>query len=672
MVRHLPEETLLTYFSGSEYEWLFLGSFWDRLQISTRYDGQKPWTPPTHDNEKVTGLVAIVNNLIHLMSLSSLPTEIDFCLHVYFDAHVPLMCAIEDAPSSENILSLFHKHCPKTSEVIQESNLPDIINEHLECSFWNENKTKMKAIVHLMCKALPQRCQIRNLREIISNYCQADDIVHEFMKNALLCSLLGAYKHCKKRLSWSARKEIIRRLVYMKPNRTQLQEWLFTNYQHLLFYTIKEFLTFSMPMIPALYDELCSTYKWVIFEETVRGAMDKSRTMVENNIMTSSSIQDWMSHIESTLIIVNKQQLCNLYRPQRQNFCQTVIATCDRIDENQQNVDIYEKFPIEHVHLLRKMTQRVPRGNIHVEWLKYFNVKPHAIEILNNLYKHVQQNSYRTELRKLLQNIPRYDFEAIRALFAAFSQSHSDIRVFPLPQHLYDAQCGALRRRYGLAADENIPKHVGIVYVCLSCRSFKGFVVNKHSKINNLFANGHSKIIIDDETLKCYCGKRCEKSDTKKRKRIAVDSFLQGVELEEARKRRIKKNWKTNKKIVQNQRCANTECIEINMTGCLLQFYGTLYLFCPSCGNPTTFHQEQHDEHGFTCGQCMKEGTLYTSASCTICGTYRGKNSWTTVNTDNDETVAICTNCYKPWLKDYDDVIPADILQKQRDTYKKK
>jgi transcription elongation factor Elf1 len=68
----------------------------------------------------------------------------------------------------------------------------------------------------------------------------------------------------------------------------------------------------------------------------------------------------------------------------------------------------------------------------------------------------------------------------------------------------------------------------------------------------------------------------------------------------------------------------------------------------------------------------MKEGTLYTSASCTICGTYRGKNSWTTVNTDNDETVAICTNCYKPWLKDYDDVIPADILQKQRDTYKKK
>jgi len=33
----------------------------------------------------------------------------------------------------------------------------------------------MAPIVHLMCKALPQRCQIRNLREIISNYSYSSD-----------------------------------------------------------------------------------------------------------------------------------------------------------------------------------------------------------------------------------------------------------------------------------------------------------------------------------------------------------------------------------------------------------------------------------------------------------------------------------------------------------------
>ena len=673
-VRQLPEQTLLEYFVGSPYEWLFMGSFWDRLHIATKYTGTAFWSPPkTHlVTAKVVSLASIVNNTINIMNMSNLPSSIAFNIYIYYDAHVPLMCAIEDAQPG-NVLPLFHKHCPKTTDVIQESNLPDIINEQLACSFWNENKTKLKPIVHLMCKALPQRCQIRNLREIISNYCQSDDTVHEFMRSALLCSLLGMYRHCKKRLTWDCRKEILRRLVYSRPNRTQLQEWLFTNYQHLLFYTIKEFLTFSMPMIPALYNELCGTYKWNIFESTVRTAMDRSRTTIEANIRQSSSLQDWVAHVETSLIVVNKQQLRNLYRPQRQSFCQAVICTCDKLDETHRQVDIYLKFPMEYVHLLRKMTQRVSRGQIHIQWLKYFNVDQVAIDCLTNMYNHAQQNAFRTELRKLLQGLCRYDFEATRALFAAFRQTHSDIRVFQLPQHYYEAQCCALRRRYGLVPGQELSKHVGVVYLCMTCNTFKGFVVNKDSKVNNLFANGHSKIIIDDETLKCYCGVRCDKSDTKKRKRIAVASFVEGIELSECQKRDMKKVWKTNKKIRLNERCAQTEIVQINMTGCLLQFHGALYLFCPSCGNPTTFHADQHDSHGFTCGQCMKEGTLYTSVSCTICGTYRGKDTWTTVTTvmDDDqhseETVPICNGCYKPWLRQYDGTIPYNIIQQQRE-----
>ena len=194
---------------------------------------------------------------------------------MYFDAHIPLMCAIEDIQKIEAVRSIFHKYQPKTQNVLHEGNLPDIINLQLQCSFWNENKPKMQPIVHLMCKALPQRCQIRNLREIIANYCQSDNLVHEFMRSALLCSILGMYKHCKKRLNWKARQKVLRRLVYSRPNRMQLQEWLFTMYQHLLFYIIKEFLTYSMAMIPALYDELCRTYKWHTFEKTVHIAIEQ-------------------------------------------------------------------------------------------------------------------------------------------------------------------------------------------------------------------------------------------------------------------------------------------------------------------------------------------------------------------------------------------------------------
>ena len=669
LTRELPEQTLLSYFSGSSYEWLFIGTYWDRLQTAPRWKGVLKWSPPNDDHAWVQALVSLVHSTIELLEVTDHPENISFCLHMYYDAHVPIMCAVEDC-KTEHVRQMFMKYPPKTADVLNEGNLPDIVNLQLQCSFWNENKPKMQPIVHLMCKALPQRCQIRNLREIISNYCQTDDLVHEFMRSAFLCSVLGMYKHCKVRLGWAERKQVLRRFVFLKPNRMQIQEWLFTNYQHLLFYIIKEFLTFSMGMIPALYDELCQTYKWDTFEKTVHEAMDHIRGLIQTNVKRSTSIQEWLSQIESNLMQVNKQQLGNLFRPQRMTFTQTVVSICDRLDEIGQQVNPNLEFPREYQELLRKMVQRVPRGVIHIEWLQYFNLKQTTIDLLVNMYQHCKQNTYRTDLRKLLQNSSRYDFEGIRALFSAFQQTHHDIRTFPLPGHYYDKQCVSLRRRYGLSPDEELPEHVGQVYLCLSCNTFKGFIVRKDSKTNNLFANGHHKIIVDDETLKCYCGRRAEKSDTKKRKRIMVESLLDGVELEESRKRRTKKEWKTKRKNMQNELCASTECLKFNMTGCLFQFYGSLYLFCPSCANPTVFNREQYDNHGFTCGQCLKEGTLYTSVSCFICDTYRGKDSWTTVSvqpeTGDSHTVAICNGCNKPWLRQYEQSVPMHILEQQK------
>lgn len=668
--RELPEQTLLRHFSGSRYEWLFIGTYWDRLQTAPDWNKTLKWNPPNIDHPSVRSLASIVNHTIEIMESMDNPEDISFCLYIYYDSLVPIMCAVEDTEKN-HLRNTFMKYPPKTSTVLQEGNLPDIVNYQLKCSFWNENKPKMEPIVHLMCKALPQRCQIRNLREIISNYCQTDDLVHEFMRSAFLCSILGMYKHCKVRLDWHARQQILRRFVYLNPNRMQIQEWLFTNYQHLLFYIIKEFLTFSMNMVPSLYDELCKTYKWVVFENTVHGAMDHVRILVQENIKRSNSIQEWLSQIESNLIQVNKQQLGNLFRPQRQTFTQTVISICERLDEVSHQVQPNLECPVEYRLLLRKMAQRVKRGKPHIEWLKYFNVNQTTIDAILNMYNHSTQNTYRTELRKLLQNSSRYEFEVIRELFTAFQQNHHEIRTFALPKHYYEQQCVALRRRYGLSPNDELKDHVGQVYVCLSCNTFKGFIVKKSSKTNNLFANGHHKIVVDDETLKCYCGRRSEKTDTKKRKRIAVESFLNGVELEEAQKRRAKKDWKTSRKIMQNERCASTECVKFNMTGCLFQFYNQIYLFCPSCGNPTVFHSSQYDKNGFTCGKCLEEGTLYTSVSCYICDTYRGKDSWTTISVQPESgepySVAICNGCNKPWLRQYDEHVPFEILKRHKE-----
>ena len=63
--------------------------------------------------------------------------------------HVPMMCAIDDGLVP---LTALQKFPPSLDQIIHEGSLSDIIHLIPMCSFWNENKTKMKPIVHLLCK----------------------------------------------------------------------------------------------------------------------------------------------------------------------------------------------------------------------------------------------------------------------------------------------------------------------------------------------------------------------------------------------------------------------------------------------------------------------------------------------------------------------------------------
>ena len=315
----------------------------------------------------------ILNTLIAIVSLTiqAIETSKETARHQYlmkyFDAHVPLMCAFEDEMDINGVLSdkkaieLAEAYEPDARNSMHEGALPDVISELMKCTYWNETKTKMSPVVHLLCKALPQRCQIRNLSDIIRNYCRQDDKVYDFMSKTVLCSLLGAYNHSKTVLSWQARIAIIRRFVYSPPNRTQMQEWLFSGYQHFLFYVIKEFLTYGIRLIPSLYAEIKETYKWDIFESCVQNAMDSMRLTLEKNVLSegTGTIKKWLFHAEPMLTNINKQQLGNLFRPQRMTFTQTILNMCERLDEINNIAKPYSCFPREYRNLLREMAKEL-------------------------------------------------------------------------------------------------------------------------------------------------------------------------------------------------------------------------------------------------------------------------------------------------------------------------
>ena len=607
----------------------------------------KPAIPETGTANAIISTIVILHNWLIDCIQSSHERNIRKLLLMRFDSTIRMRCAVDDhaseAISDAKAIYLAEKYKPGVLiDLPWEGDILDVINDLMQCTYWNETKIKFSPVVHLMCKALPQRCQIRNLREIISNYCMQNDRVYKFMFKTLLCSLIGGYSHCKFELDCDVRVKVLKKLWYNPPSRGQMQAWVFSTYQNLLFYIIKEHLVYTMDCIPSLYEIVKTTYKWADFESSVISAMDEVRRLVQKNTRTSDNIMGWLEGVENILAMTSKSQLQNLFRAQRQSFSQAIVSTCNRQDEQKNEVDVYQKFDRDHRFIIRDMAKRCEHIPTCIRWLSYFGVQTSTIESLLNAEKHYQSNSIRNDLRKMLKSISRYEFEAIRCLFTILHQTHHEIRVFTLPSHYAEPQLKALRKRYGIMDNEDFPEYLGKVYACINCHSFKSFVAKDPNK-NVRQATGHQKIVVDDETLRCYCGNRKSSNSSKKKKKQTEDS------------RTAKRVWKNKRKDMASIDCENTECLYMDMVGKLIQFHGDMYLFCPSCGLPARFNHGGHISGTWKCAMCVSEdegsaegGTMM----CDICEMVRDK--WEAIEVSGaKQFVAVCAGCVRPWMKDY-------------------
>ena len=127
-----------------------------------------PELPKTNTARAIITTLAILYNwMIDTIEKVSF-MEIKQLLYMRFDSIVPMKCAVDahkGAITDAKAIYIAEQHEPGNLEDIPcEGNIPDAINDMLQCTYWNETKTKFSPIIHLICKALPQRCQIRNLR----------------------------------------------------------------------------------------------------------------------------------------------------------------------------------------------------------------------------------------------------------------------------------------------------------------------------------------------------------------------------------------------------------------------------------------------------------------------------------------------------------------------------
>ena len=672
-------KTLLPHFAGSPYEEMFVGNFVD---VVNNFNLNK-WNPtywnPKHlqSADQNFTIYCTLGWIIHccevLLEQPNMSREIKYSLTLYMDMHLPLMIHMEDVNEYSNDYLLtdtgsgapIKTYSPHISKVYHQGKLPDVLHYIVNCSFFSDNRIKSNPIVHLLSKALPQRCTIRNLREIISNYCRQYNDVYDFIVGCLKCSLLGLYKSCIVRPNYQLRMKIMRKIN--NSNKSVILQWMMKDHQQLLFYIIKEFLVFGVHQIPSIYEEINQRYYWSKFEKCVMGAMDVVRKF-ENQ---GHDIFQF-PNVESKLISINKQQIHHLYRPKRHTFASTFVSECDKHDDNKSYDFITKHSKKEDVKLMYQLAIRTPMNvDLPFEWLTYFNVGKQNIKKVMTIQETYNQEGSKTNLKQFINSLQRREFETIRDFCKMFERK-KNIRYFLLPSHIYKQQYRALKRKYGISGE--LPKDIGKTYVCLECKQFKGFTnyINNKGKRINLYAYGHSKVLVEDDNMKLYCGKRCDKVDAKKRHNN-MQEYSSFIEMDDEAKRKLtelrvkKRDAKEKRKDIKNNICADTELCSVNLLGVLLQFYDTMYTICPICANFMVFDSKYFTKDGFYCGCCIEYGKLYTTINCEWCKVSRGNETWTPILVKEGETkknIYLCGTCYKPWIRNSEGVLELDTIKR--------
>lgn len=616
----------------------------------------KPFHSPL-DNKTIKKLTKIkkYQRFDSFLSIGSsdLFTDKMLCTQIKENLQAP---AVRYEPSQ----SLFEK-----GDIFHDGLLPDVLRHVVNCNFFSESK-KNNPLVHLISKALPQRCTIRNLSEILREYCRKHDYVFNFCIACMKASLLGLYKHATIRPNFKIRKSLIN--VFNTKSKNEFLQWMLLGHQQLLFYIIKEFLVFGCKLIPSLYCEIQVRYSWDKFEDGVLSAMNSVRTYSHWDEEHPLDFKN----VEMMLAAENKSQIHNLYRPVKAPFASTVITECDRLDEERCITHTRQKISREWTDLMYQIAIRTTENTIPFDLLKCFRVSHTTIATISQIQEVFNEEGSKTSLKHFLSNLCRSEFECVRDICDSYDR-RTNIRIFTLPVHTYVGQCKALRRKHRVRHGQPLPDIAGEIMVCLNCKQFKSFI-NKHNakgKAENLYAYGHKKVLVEYEftengpKLMTYCGRRCEKSDGKKRHNYSSTQFSSYMDVSEAQirnqqtERNRKRQSKEIRKELSNVVCSKTPLVKVSLLGRILEFYGSLYTICASCGNPMEYNHYFMRERGFYCGCCLSSnGELYTTISCWYCSAIKHNESWSPVTVRSEEEpevreqIYLCNGCNKSWTHD--------------------
>jgi len=532
------------------------------------------WTPNT---EKVPEYVKAVNIWIKLSTEVEDP-YLHTCLLTHIDYHLQNIYNI----NKKGIAKFVYEDicCNKITKNLYSKIIMDVLPPI-------KSQKHSNKILHLLSKALPQRCQIRNLREIIVQYTMQDDDVFMFLITILKNSLFGTYDHCKSKLNFEGRYILYEAFVNQLKIKTFFVKWFQSGSQHQihLFYCLKEFLVDAVFQCHPTFEIVEKKYNWSKFSNQVTAFMDKTRDaliLISRREYKFMERSDWMHCIEQILNSAAKQHI-KLFRTNPIiGYHQKLKSQILKYFMMQGKHKCDEFIPLKIQHLLWKLTQRFYKIENVIRLLhSILNVPKDVVDSIIE-EKFGQQDFDKHSLQTL-----EYIMEICRMVLL-----HKNTTVYVLPQHIYEAQKKAIELKMkvdmesdkGLFLDQciqrNICKNSSINYLCFVCNDSKVFLMKetKNSRHSNKLARGSLRVVVDNtqDQLRYVCGKRPERHTKNGKRKWRDDPKLQQRKLNKEKQRDSLAD-----------RCINTPLVEIDLLGNAFSFQGKLMILCSLCANAT-------------------------------------------------------------------------------------
>jgi hypothetical protein len=537
-----PFSAMFTY----TFEYMVYNSEQSDIKAFLSYKTNKVWKAPLHCPKNAANVLeAVLSAIETICNKESAPTQ--YLLRLFGDRFIPLAIWIE-THVVEDCPTLFKEAAtkiPKSECLFSDINY---IRAPLTeaCGFWRQNVSHYKdnALLHLLAKCLPQRCQVRNLNRVTLQYVENDDSIAKKLHHILLCGLLANYRTSKRHPYFATRYVIFKKLQDPSTLKTVLQKHFTT-----ILFAMKQFIRGSIETVPSLRTLLVQSADWEQFETHVDEAM--------RAICTDLEVSPEDTFLQRMVFVLDTRLGRKSHRVSLKTTRKYVAARNVRLLVEQKNHhDVLKKHL---VNIYRSMC-RVPI-NAPIPWymLVTLGVKRNIVRALYD------ETSNKDKLRGLIQGKTK---ETIRRFLNVYDL-RNHIRFYKLPKHHHERQTRALRKRFALRKDEPLDPNAAQFWMCTQCKTVKSFAKNCAQTF------GNASVLLDDETLVYYCAQHKSQKNIPA-KDEGVCSFLKGMQ------KKIKpRKFRTDK----YAHCMDTPLLRAPAQGVLLYFFNSLFIICPHCAH---------------------------------------------------------------------------------------